>query len=61
MLGQSWGPLNNCQVTVGQSCSLERGERISVQLHLQVLLGRLTSGELAPRVLSALSQGCHEK
>lgn len=56
MVGQSWGPLNNCQLTAGKTCSLEREEGISAHLQLEVLLGKL-----ALLVLFALSQGCHEK
>lgn len=61
MVGQSWGPLNNCQLTVGKTCSLERDKGINAHLHLEVLLARLALGELASLVLFALSQGCHEK
>ena len=61
MLRQSWGPLNNCQLTIGKICSLKRGENINVQLHFKVLLGRLALGELAPLVLPVLRHSCREK
>ena len=61
MLRRSWGSLNNCQLTIGKICSLEREESISVQLHFEVLLGWLALGELAPLVLPALRQSCREK
>lgn len=50
MVGQSWGPLNNCQPTAGKTCSLKGEEGISAHLHLEVPLG-----ELALLVLFAMS------